>query len=476
MPPYPDERSVIGGSALVGGGGRPASSAVSEVAGGEDNRSSLTFVTAASGTSSFWDATILDAGGFGTRNKTRGLRRQRRVLRDKELRRKDQLVELAADRKEYASLVITDADGIEHVGMTASQLVGIDPGATACRSEVASRVSSHVYSRSSGGMRSRGRKRGEGSALSSGLSRRRGYSPEPSILSRLEDHAILPNDAADADDPGYYILPKPAVEDDQEIDLCCGKRAWWKPTVLGEGFGRLVNLAEYDHEMKRIVKLCIPYSITALLEGIVDSIVVALIAQYIGTEAVAAFTIVQLILGLTSEFLGGILGTEATLCSHAIGAGNFKLAGQTVQVCAILFTVLMIPNMIVWSFFVDDIILLFGFNEETAYMGQQYARILVIDELLVGLNLAYSGLLNVIGYENFATYMSVAEGLVKVGATAALVLLRDATLMEVGLVHMAGTVVFFLLTVWISICWGRMGKYVDGMVGSCVLVVSVLVL
>ena len=306
------------------------------------------------------------------------------------------------------------------------------------------------------------------------MSRKHGYLAEPSILSGLEDHAISPNDAADADDPGYYILPKQNVEDAHDIDLCCGKRAWWKPSIILEGFNRLVSLAEYDHEMKRIVKLCIPFSITALLGGVVESANVALVSQFIGTTAVAAFTLVHLILGITSEFLMGILGSEATLCSHAYGAGNHNLAGQYVQICTLLFSALMIPNIVLWTFFVDDVILLFGFHEDLAQIGFEYARIYLFHQWLIGLQLAYSGLLNVIGYENFATTMAAVEGVTAVVGTVLLVIFRDTTLQEVALVHLAIGVMFFLLTICISSCHGRMGKYLKGMVGTAAFLVSSL--
>jgi hypothetical protein len=493
MPPYPDEGgSLLGGSAIVGASPRPPASEPSGIDG--DTKSAMTNMASHTNKRNayFWDTNILDAG-FGTRAKTRGLRRQRRVLRDKELRRRDNQLELAADRKEYEhSLVITDSNGVEHAGMTASELVGINP---TNKSEVASRVSTangpgaarrrrqqrdgnSALSGMSGPTRRRGRGDGGsalGSALSgmSGMSRRRGHSPEPSVLSRLDDHVISPNDAADADDPGYYILPKPGIERNQEIDLCCGKRAWYKPSVWGGAFDHIVRLAEWDHEMKRIAKLCVPYSITALLEGIVDTITVALVAQYIGTEAVAAYTIVSLILGLTSEFLGGILATEATLCSHAVGAENYKMAGQYVQVCSLLFTLLFIPNILIWSFLVDDVILLFGFNEDTARIGQQYAIVVLFHEWLLGLSYAYHGLLNVIGYENFVTFIDVVEGLVSVCAVAALVITRDeTTLQEVGLINLAIGVVFFLFTVWYTICKGWINDYLEGMVGSFAFFVS----
>lgn len=480
MPPYPDEgNSVIGGSACVGLERKPL---VADVAGAEDTRSAMTHGTGASGakSSSFWSTHLLDAG-IGARNRTKGMRRQRCVLGDKELRRRDQKAELEADRKAYAALVITDANGVDHHGTSASQTVGIE--AKRGTSEVASKLSSHHAGSRAAGLRGRrgkrdgsaisgqSRRRGEGSALS-GMSRKPGQSPEPSVLSGLEDHVISPNDAADADDPGYYILPKQNAEDDQEIDLCYGKRAWWKPSVLLEGFNRLVLLAEYDHEMKRIVKLCVPFSITALLGGIVESAIVALISQFIGTKAVAAFTMVHLILGLTGEFLSGILGSEATLCSHAVGVGNSNLAGQYVQICTLVFSVLMIPNIVLWMFFVDDVIVLFGFSEDLALLGLEYARIYLFHQWLIGFQLAYSGLLNVIGYENFSTTMVVLEGIASVVGTVLLVLFRETTLPEVALVHLAVGVVFFFLTVCISICHGRMGKYLSGMVGSAAFLVS----
>jgi MatE len=406
------------------------------------------------------------------------MRRQRLALGDKELRRQDNRVELAADREEYLSIITNDFDAVDNTRVAQNHVPDVKPG----RSEVASRVSSHAYSRTTGVRSRRGnrdgsslsgasRRRGDGSA-NSGASRRRGNSPEPSILSGLEDHVISPNDAADANDPGYYILPKQEVEDDQDIDICWGKRAWWRPIILMEGFNRLVHLSEYDYEMKRVLKLCVPYSITALLEGVVDSIHVGLVSQFIGTEAVAAYTMVHVILGITSQFMKGILDSEATLCSHAVGAGNYALAGQYVQVCALIFTALMIPNIALWTFYLDDVILLFGFEKHVALLGLEYGRVFLFHEWLKGIYSAYAGLLNVIGYENFITTMVVVEGLVSVVCTAVLVLFRDATLQEVAMVHLAVGLVFFLVMVWISICHGRMHKFLSGMFGTCAIFVS----
>jgi hypothetical protein len=158
-----------------------------------------------------------------------------------------------------------------------------------------------------------------------------------------------------------------------------------------------------------------------------------------------------------------------------VGAGNYKLAGQYVQICALLFTLLYIPNILVWSFLVDDVIILFGFNEDTARIGQEFAIVVLFHEWLVGLSIAFHGLLNVIGYEKFATFIGVVEGIVSVCSVAALVVTRDeTTLQEVGLVNLAIGVVFFLFTVWYTICKGWINDYLEGMVGSFAFFVSTL--
>ena len=251
---------------------------------------------------------------------------------------------------------------------------------------------------------------------------------------------------------------------------------FWQPSLISTkaAFDQTVQLAEWDSEMKRIVRLCIPYSIAALVESIVSVIIVALVSRYLGVEAVAAFTVVGIILEPSSEFLGGILASETTLCSQAIGNCNFDLAGQYVQVAAFLYTVLMIPNAIVWSFFVDDLIILFGFDESTAKMGQDYAFVLLFHQWVLAMNSSYHELLNVIDFEQYSTTINAIEGISAVVATALLLVFRpDTTIQQVGIVHLIISAFFLLFTLWFTICVGWMNKYLTGLVGSLAIRVSI---
>jgi len=486
MPPYPDEGSVIGGSAMVGSysnlnGAQPVRPVASEVAGSETGRSAISFMSGKSGATGFGSTTHFLDVGHG-RHRHNAARRQRRVLMDKQLRIKDQEAEFEADRKEYAALLIND-DGIGHGGGAASEFRG-NYEAKAVQSEVASRVSHHVNRKNRRTRRGvegsaisgtsttlthrlRGRKRTEGSAIS-GFSKR-GHSPEPSVLPPLDANDISPNDAADANDPGNYILPKPDIEGDQDVDLCCGQQAWWHPSMIGAAFDRVVSIAEWDHEMKRIIKLCVPYAFTALIEGIGDAVYVGLVANFLGTEALSALTLVQTLFELTGNFFGGILASEATLCSHAVGAGNHSLAGKYVQVSSVIYSLLMIPNSVIWMYFIFDIVILFGFPESTAKIAENFAIVCLFNDWIAGLHEAYSGLLEVIGFEKFIAVMATFQELVKLGATLILLIFRkEATLTEVALIALCNDVLFFLLVIAISVfaTRGRLNKYINGMCGS----------
>ena len=289
---------------------------------------------------------------------------------------------------------------------------------------------------------------------------RRNHSPERSVLSRLDDCAISPNDAADYHDPGYDSLAKPIATRQKERR----KETWWK-TVLA--------VCLWDNEMKRIVKLSAPYSLSGLLQGIMETILVALVAHFLGSEAVAAYTLVEVVLGVTSEFFGGVLAAEATLCSHAIGAGNYKLAGQYVQLSALIYTICIIPNIVFWLFFLDDAIRWFGFNEATVELGYRFGVIVLFHEWLEGMGYAYHGLLDVMGREVWSTIISFFEDLSDVVVSLLVLLYReDTTLQDLALIHLAVGIVFFVFNCWYTVYRGWMNPYLEGMVGSFAVSVS----
>lgn len=253
---------------------------------------------------------------------------------------------------------------------------------------------------------------------------------------------------------------------DEKLDVtCCGTHAWWKPAVLAAAYDRLLDIVEWDREMKRILNLSIPFSVSAVVIGIFDVIRLALVANFISTEAVSAYTIVNLILEITEEFFGGFALSTASLCSQAVGRRNHKLAGEYVQITSILFTLCMIPNALVWSFVMDDVVRLFGFNEEVAQMAQTYARYRVVGQWFDGLDESYGSLLEVIGHERFTMSLDIASELFSTSLILAACLAgsRRGTLQDVGTIEMLTDGLFLGFSVVISNLLGWMAKYTEGM-------------
>jgi hypothetical protein len=296
-----------------------------------------------------------------------------------------------------------------------------------------------------------------------------------SVMSDLEDAALSPNDAIDAQ-VAVTLNEKAYMEGDDEFDLCCGDHAWWRPSMINRGFDRLLTIAEWDKETKRIIGLAIPFSLSAVCKGVFLTVRVGLVAHYLGTESVAAYTIVDLVLGLTQEFFGGFALTVASLGSQAVGSKNYKLAGEYVQISVILFTVFFIPNILFWMFLTDDVVKLFGFDDNTARIAQSFADFFVFQQLVDGFFEAFGSLLEVIDHERFAVFMQIASELVMTMIILAFLLTQSITLADVGLIQLIITICAFGLTTSLALWFGWMKKYTEGMFRTCALQVSVVTL
>jgi len=281
-----------------------------------------------------------------------------------------------------------------------------------------------------------------------------------SVMESVCEADILPCDAIDGTDPG--LIEKVPMEG-ENIDLVYGNRAWWWPSMMAAAFDRLLQVAEWDKEMKRILSLAIPFSLAAASKGGFELVRVALVANFVGTDAVGAYTIVLLILGLTQEFFGGFALTNASLCSHAVGVDNHFQAGKYVQISSVLYSLCMIPNVFVWMFFTDDVVRLFGFNELTCQMAQDYARFYVLTQYIQGWEEAYGSLLCVIEHELFYTVMRIGNQVVATCFILGLVLTKPTTLGQIGLVELGSQALFFALTLLITNWAGWMKDYTKGM-------------
>lgn len=91
------------------------------------------------------------------------------------------------------------------------------------------------------------------------------------------------------------------------------------------------NVLRVDGETRRLLKLGIPLTISSCANSFFTTLELMIIARHTTTFELAAYSIVFELVGLTNSILHAPISACKTLCSHALGAGNTKLAGTYMQ-------------------------------------------------------------------------------------------------------------------------------------------------
>ena len=64
------------------------------------------------------------------------------------------------------------------------------------------------------------------------------------------------------------------------------------------------------------------WQIQSLLVGVAETVRIALIGRLLGTTILSAYIVVDLVVGVTTEFMRGFQDALITLCSQALGGGE----------------------------------------------------------------------------------------------------------------------------------------------------------
>ena len=227
------------------------------------------------------------------------------------------------------------------------------------------------------------------------------------------------------------------------------------------------SVLSFDKETRKILKLAIPYTVSALASSTLSNICLVLVSQYIGTKAVAAYALVTILVGLTDGMLQGPIYACTTLCAHAVGAGNSFLAGQYIQLAIIFYLLFNIPFVYFWWFYMYEVILYLQWGDDvTAQMSQEFIRVYIWSFILGGISSSVWELLEVAGHAVEGTIMSILWGITNVLFVGLLVTTQEATLEQVGFVYL-GTAVFYIgLTLLIAKCRGWLKPFTKGIFQS----------
>ena len=309
-----------------------------------------------------------------------------------------------------------------------------------------------VFSRSTSLNRSRFRLR-RGGSFSSGSER----SHMPSIV---DD--ISPNDAADANDPGIGNIF-------QGVDTASDKDGFGvRLGCLSSSVESLLTLAEPETEIIRVWRLSIPLTLGAISEPLFRLVTMAFISNYLGTESMIAYLLVNLFVRLTSEQLSGAIidalssFVEAVLHS-ADGEGSF-IAGQYVQHAILLQVLLGVPLLAVWAFLMGDVVEWLVRSTAIANIAEDYTRMVIFGYLAQALGRTATVVFHICGYERFESVIDFSTSTLTMLAVACIVsLVEDSSLVMVGYVQLLTGIAAAMAKISYPVLRGWMRPFWKGM-------------
>jgi O-antigen/teichoic acid export membrane protein len=289
-----------------------------------------------------------------------------------------------------------------------------------------------------------------------------------SIMGKLDQDEVSFRDAVDASDSVYEDTFNLINDDNQSGH-------WWKLSRLATTFDTILVIAELDFEMKRIFKLGFPFVLQAMAEGISEAARVAFIGRFVGTNAVAAYVVVDLVVGLTTQCLAGFQDALTTLCSHSIGAGNKKLTGQYIQMSTIVYSLCYVPVIYFWINYIDDALRWLGFDEATTKIGEDFAVLFLFYELVRGISGSIHAVLDVIGLEIYSTLFVVVQEIVAAIVTLVLALQPEPTLQTIGYAYISVASGALIVNVSVILMNGWFGPDMEGIIKCVAFLVSTTV-
>ena len=232
----------------------------------------------------------------------------------------------------------------------------------------------------------------------------------------------------------------------------------------GQCASTMLAIVKCDRETNRLMVLGGPFTVAAVAEAFFDAVTLAVVSNYLGVDALSAFVIVNLLIGITDTFIKGVADALNTVCSHAIGAENYALAGQYVQIAMVLYILCSVPIVVCWWFLMDDCIRLFGMDAHVVAMGADYAKVLIFDYVAVGLFDTFTALLDVSGYAFPATVFDVLAGTIDmISVWLLLVYVEEMNLFWVGVTQLGTSVVLYLIFGSFAVYRGWLDPFWSGM-------------
>jgi MatE len=237
-------------------------------------------------------------------------------------------------------------------------------------------------------------------------------------------------------------------------------------------WNQFLDIVDWDDESKRLLALTIPYTIQGCTRGLFQIVNVSIIGNYVGVMQANSFVVVAILLEISGTLTYGFGEAIGTLVPQAGGAGNLVLAGRYLQLSQILYSVMTIPTIIIWSIWTEDAVLWFGFDKETAMISQEYAYPFLVQLFLGGFNHGIHEFLSAMGHERYSAVAQIVYYGVECLGVVIAISSGVKSLQVIGIVQAFLGFVMSILNVLYILYQGWMNEYWEGLVETLSLRVS----
>lgn len=120
--------------------------------------------------------------------------------------------------------------------------------------------------------------------------------------------------------------------------------------------------------------------------------------------------------------------------------------------------------MLIWYFFIDDILVWMGLSSVIVELSIRYVTIAIFHLLMEGIGEAFMALLDVSNHAMFGTFVDIIEGLLSTTIVAIVVMTNDETsLTTLALIYLCSSVISIVSAFTIALSRGWLDPFLDGM-------------
>lgn len=251
-----------------------------------------------------------------------------------------------------------------------------------------------------------------------------------------------------------------AINESRARDVCLEKKV---PTCSAKWLRKKAmftwTILRLDEETRRIWRLVLPFTASALVENVTELINLALVSRALGTNAILAWIMVDTVMGTTATFTGGCLETITSLGSMAYGARNYVLVGQYFKTSCLIYVLCELPVSIALGWYIGPVLEALGLGESVANLAIPFVWFQVWMNIVGGLQDGVLGLLEVAEHELFASFMYCLECIADVGLMWYFTNREDVSLVMLGWVCSGSTAFFTAISILLPALFGWLGPF-----------------